>query len=278
MSWTCRRTRRYARGSVGSSAARSSRRLVVALVLVLTFSPILAIKSITVSGNSLVSEKNVQQALVPLHGVPLSRVGHRPGHGAAGGQPAVKDAIVQAEAPNTLQVQIIEFVPVAVLLEGKKRSLGGSRGPGPGIAGAPRTSQSSPPIASSTVTKDPKVFSMLTRVLSELPDKLLANSGSRNGHQQGLRRAQARGRTLVIWGNDQDSALKTKVLEALLGAPKDKECTDQGVRHFQPAAPGGPVTVRQRPKYKKNQRLCGDTRPWSLHVRTTKHSVLIAVA
>ncbi len=117
--------------------------VVVSLVLVLSFSPILAIKNIQVEGNSLVKEKDLQQALEPLHGVPLARVGTGRVMDLLGGQPAVKDAIVQAEVPDTLRIQIIEHHPVAVLTEGSKRSLGGARGPGSGGAGGEGQAQAS---------------------------------------------------------------------------------------------------------------------------------------
>ena len=196
--------------------------LIVVLVLVLTYSPILAIKSITVSGNSLVSDSTVQKALAPLHGIPLSRVGTGRVMELLSGQPAVKDAIVQAEAPNTLQVQVVEFVPVAVLLEGKKRSLVGPEGQR--LASLKEKDKPRlPTIRSSKVTKDPKVFSMLTKVLSELPDKLLANVDHATATSKDFVELRLDGGQLVIWGNDQDSALKTKVLEALLSAPKDKQ-------------------------------------------------------
>lgn len=211
------RTRR--RWIIGGSVVAG---LVVVLVLVLSFSPILAIKAVSVSGNVLVSEAKVQQALEPLHGVPLSRVGTGRVMELLAGQPAVKDAIVQAEAPNTLQVQIVEFVPVAVLLEGKRRSLVGPEGQVLATLGA-KDKPKLPTIRSSKVTKDPKVFSMLTRVLSELPDRLLANVDHATATSKDFVELKLNDGQLVIWGNAQDSALKTQVLEALLGAPKDKK-------------------------------------------------------
>lgn len=211
--------------------------LVVALVLVLTFSPILAIKSITVSGNELVSEKKIQQALEPLHGVPLSRVGTGTVMELLAGEPAVKDAIVQAEANNTLQVQVVEFVPVAVLLEGKQRSLVGPEGQRLAKLGA-KDKPKLPTIRSSKVTKDPKVFAMLTRVLSELPDKLLATVDHATATSKDFVELKLNDGTLVIWGNDQDSALKTKVLEALLGAPKDKKAP---IKVYDISSPQHPV-------------------------------------
>lgn len=196
--------------------------LVTALVLVLSFSPILAIKKIEVEGNSLVKDNTIQQALEPLQRVPLVRVGAGNVMDLLSGQPAVKDAIVQAEVPGTLRVKVIEHHPVAVLVEGSKRSLVGPEGQVLSVLGA-KDKPKLPAVKSTPVTKNPKVFSMLTRVLSELPDKLLATVDHATATSKDFLELKLKDGTLVIWGNDQDSALKIKVLEALLGAPKDKE-------------------------------------------------------
>lgn len=196
--------------------------LVIALVLVLTFSPILAIKSITVSGNTLVSDKKIESALEPLLGVPLSQVGTGKVMELLAGEPVVKDAIVQTGEGHTLEVQIVEFVPVAVLLEGKTRSLVGPDGRVLAKLGK-KDKPVLPTIRSSAVTKDPQVFSMLTRVLSELPDKLLAGVDHATATSKDFVELKLEDGTLVIWGNDEQSALKSEVLAALLGAPKDKK-------------------------------------------------------
>lgn len=213
------RLRTRKRWIIGTSVVAA---LIVTLVLVLSFSPILAIKNIQVEGNSLVKEKDLQRALEPLHGVPLARVGTGKVMELLGGQPAVKDAIVQAEVPDTLRIQIIEHHPVAVLTEGSKRSLVGSEGQVLAVLGE-KDKPKLPTVKSSAVIKNPKVFSMLTQVLSELPDTLLATVDHATATSKDFIELKLKDGTLVIWGNDQESTLKIKVLEALLGAPKDKE-------------------------------------------------------
>ena len=188
----------------------------------LSFSPILAIKNIQVEGNSLVTDKELQDALEPLQGVPLARVGTGKVMELLEGQPAVKDAIVQVEVPDTLRVKIIEHQPVAVLTEGKKRSLVGPEGQVLVVLGA-KDKPKLPTVKSSAVTKNPKVFSMLTKVLSVLPDTLLATVDHATATSKDFIELKLKDGTLVIWGDDQDSTLKIEVLDALLGAPKDKE-------------------------------------------------------
>ncbi|MDO5742933.1 MAG: cell division protein FtsQ/DivIB [Micrococcaceae bacterium] len=211
--------------------------LVIALVLVLTFSPILAIKSITVSGNTLVSDQKIQTALEPLLGVPLSQVGTGKVMELLAGEPVVKDAIVQTAEGNTLEVQIVEFVPVAVLLEGKARSLVGPDGRVLAKLGK-KDKPGLPTIRSSAVTKDPQVFSMLTRVLSELPDKLLASVDHATATSKDFVELKLEDGTLVIWGNDEQSALKSEVLAALLDAPKDKQAP---IKVYDISSPQHPV-------------------------------------
>lgn len=195
---------------------------VVALILVLSFSPILAIQKVKVEGNSLVKDRELEAALEPIHGIPLARVGTGTVMDLLSDIPAIKDAIVQAEIPNTLKVKIIEHEPVAILVDGKSRYLVGAEGQRLLKLGA-KDKNNLPEVKASPVIKDQKVFSMLTRVLSGLPDKLLAKVDHATATSKDFVELNLKGGIKVIWGNDQDLALKTKVLEALLGAKKDEK-------------------------------------------------------
>ena len=195
---------------------------VVALVLVLSFSPILAIQKIKVEGNSLVKDRDLEVALEPMHGIPLARVGTGTVMDLLSDIPAIKDAIVQAEIPNTLKVKIIEHEPVAILVDGSTRYLVGAEGQKLLKLGA-KDKKKLPEVKASAAIKDQKVFSMLTRVLSGLPDKLLAKVDHATATSKDFVELNLNNGIKVIWGNDQDLALKTKVLEALLGAKKDEK-------------------------------------------------------
>jgi cell division protein FtsQ len=153
------------------------------------------------------------------------------------GEPAVQDAIVQAEAPNTLHVQIVEYVPVALLIEGKKRSLVGPEGQVLAQLSA-KAKPKLPTIKSSKATKDPKVFAIVTRVLSELPDKLLATVDHATATSKDFVELTLNDGTLVVWGDAQDAALKNSVLQALLAAPKDKEAP---IKVYDISSPQHPV-------------------------------------
>ncbi|MGL3804946.1 cell division protein FtsQ/DivIB [Paeniglutamicibacter sp. R2-26] len=213
------RLRTRKRWIIGGSIVAAA---IVGLILVLSFSPILAIKNIQIEGNSLVKDKELQRALEPLHGVPLARVGTGKVMELLEGQPAVKDAIVQVEVPETLRVKIIEHQPVAVLTDGSRRSLVGPEGQVLAVLGA-KDKPKLPTVKSNSVVKNPKVFSMLTQVLSVLPDTLLATVDHATATSKDFVELKLKDGTLVIWGDDQESALKIEVLEALLGAPKDKK-------------------------------------------------------
>lgn len=195
---------------------------VVAIILVLSFSPILAIQNIKVEGNSLVKDRDLEVALKPIHGIPLARVGTGTVMELLSDIPAIKDAIVQAEIPNTLKVKIIEHEPVAILVDGSTRYLVGAEGQKLLKLGATEK-KNLPEVKASAAIKDEKVFSMLTRVLSGLPDKLLSKVDHATATSKDFVELNLKGGIKVIWGNDQDLALKTKVLEALLGAKKDEE-------------------------------------------------------
>lgn len=211
--------------------------LVVALVLVLSFSPILAIKNIELEGNSLVKDRDLEAALQPIHGIPLARVGTGTVMELLSDIPAIKDAIVQVEMPNTLKVKIIEHDPVAILVDGSTRYLVGAEGQKLIKLGA-KEKKNLPEVKASAAIKDEKVFSMLTRVLSGLPDKLLAKVDHATATSKDFVELNLNNGIKVIWGNDQDLALKSKVLEALLGAKKDEESP---VKVYDISSPQHPV-------------------------------------
>ena len=212
--------------------------VIVALILVLTFSPILAIKSVEVKGNKLVTQDAVQAALAPLLGVPLSQVGSGRVLGLLQGEPAVADVVIQAEAPGTLYVQVVEYQPVAVLQQGKSFSLVGADGRVLALL-AKRDAVRLPVIKGNGATADPKVFAAVTKVLSELPAGLLrrvdhASAESRNFVELELTNGRS-----VVWGDGSRGRDKSLVLEALLGV-KDK--AKDPVKVYDVSSPDHPVT------------------------------------
>jgi len=211
--------------------------VIVALMLVLLFSPLLAVQTITVEGNKLVPSKTINTALAPLKGVPLPRIGPAQVKDLLADQTPIQDVVVQAHAPGTLEVQIVEYAPVAVvkngansydLVDGEGRALSTVK---------KRESVKLPLIDAKKSKQDPRVFASLTHVLSALPASALkqldhASAQTVDSVELSLSNGQK-----VLWGSDERSGDKSRVLTAFL---KDKK--QQGVGTFDVSTPDHPVT------------------------------------
>lgn len=230
-----RRNRFGRRWIIGGSSVLA---LIVALILVLTFSPVLAIKSVEVKGNKLVSGDVLRSELAPLLGVPLSQVGSGRVLGLLKGEPAIADVVIQAEAPGTLHVQVVEYEPVAVLQEGSKFSLVGADGRVL-VPLAKRGAVKLPVIKGNGATADPKVFAVVTKVLSELPEDLLAKVDHASAESRDFVELKLTNGRSVVWGDGSRGRDKALVLEALLGV-KDK--SKKPVRVYDVSSPDHPVT------------------------------------
>jgi cell division protein FtsQ len=210
--------------------------LIVAMMLVLAYSPLLAVKTVQFEGNVLTPDKAVRTALDPLKGTPLPQIGPAKVKDLLSGQPAVKDVVVQAEAPSTLQVTVIEYQPVAVIKSGKKYDL--VAGDGRRLASVARRADAELPlIDGAKLGGDEKVFASVTRVLSALPASVLKeldHAGAKTIDSVEL--TLTNGKT-VLWGNDDRSADKARVLEAFLGAKQDAS-----VKVYDLSTPDQPVT------------------------------------
>lgn len=212
--------------------------LIIAVILMLTYSPILAIKAIEVTGNKLVSEKQIQRMLEPLHGVPLSQVGAGRVLGLLGGEPAVADVVIQAEAQGTLRVQVIEHVPVAVLQKGSSYSLVSSDG----LVLAPlakRDAAKLPVIKGNGATANPKVFAVVTQVLAELPQDLLVKVDHASATSKNFVELKLSNGRSVVWGDGSRGHEKALVLDALLGV---KDRAGDPVKVYDVSSPDHPVT------------------------------------
>lgn len=213
--------------------------LIVALILVLLYSPLLAVKNIEVQGIELAREAAVREALEPLVGTPLPGIGPASVQRLLEGQPAVKDVVVQAEAPSTLRVEVIEYAPVAIVeSKGKFRLVAED-----GRALAPlakRDGADLPVIDAGVSAADPKVFATVTKVLASLPESVLNRmdkAGAKTIDSVELRLVN--GQT-VLWGNAERNADKARVVEALLKTKNEPDAA--AVKVYDVTSPDHPVT------------------------------------
>lgn len=219
---------------IGAAAAAV---MVVALILVLVFSPVLAIKTITVTGTDLTSKKTVDEALAPLKEQPLPQVGDDDVRPLLEGLPAVLDVTVEARPPSELAVEITERIPVAVLETGKTFALIDAEGKRIGSV-KERKSAELPLIDESAASKDQDIFRTITAVLSALPADVLAQLEHASAKSIDSVELQLTNGQKVLWGNDSQLELKAKVFEALLNAPEP----EVEVEVYDVSTPTMPVT------------------------------------
>lgn len=198
--------------------------VVIAVLLAVIFlSPALAVKSISIEGAELTESSEITEALEPLKGTPLARVGEREVYGHLDHLPAVESVEVVAKPPSELHVRIIEHLPVAVLKDGKKFVLIDESGTELATV-AKRSEAKLPLIDGAKAAEDPDVFASITGVLSALPPTVLEQLDHASAQSVDSVELQLASGQKVLWGNAGEQELKATVLQALLQAKgvKDK--------------------------------------------------------
>ncbi|MCU1631885.1 MAG: peptidase [Micrococcaceae bacterium] len=231
-------------------APRRSHRLrnlllaITAVVLVLggvvayvIFSPALALRAVVVEGNALVATAEIESALAPLTGTPLTRISTGEVRALLDDQAPIEDVEIAAEPPSTLVVTVQERVPVAVLQEGGDFVLIDSEGRQLTTV-AERDQVKLPLIDGGTNAVNSEVFSSITAVLAELPVSILSRLNNASAASVDSIRLSLTGDQRIFWGSSERSAEKAKVLEAMLAIPE----SDPPVREFDVSTPDRPVT------------------------------------
>ena len=231
-----RRRRRWVAIAVGIAAA-----LVAGLLAVVLFTPLIAVRTITVQGTHMLTPAQVEGVLEPVRGRPLARVGDDEVLGLLKQLVQVKDARVRAEPPDTLVVAVSERVPVALV----KQEGGLLIVDGEGVVLGNAADEEEYPVpvidgASMPVGQD--VFRAVTAVLSALPADVLGQLATASAESaDSVQLKLADGRT-VIWGNADERELKSRVLQALVKAADEAQPGQAPVRVFDVSVPRHPVT------------------------------------
>ncbi|TJY70726.1 FtsQ-type POTRA domain-containing protein [Arthrobacter sp. CAU 1506] len=191
--------------------------LLAVMMSVIFLSPALAVKTITVEGTKLTDSAALSEALEPLKGIPLARVGEREVAGHVDHLPAVESVEVVAKPPSELHVRIIEHTPVAVLKDGKKFVLIDESGKA--LASVRKRSEAKLPlIDGDKAAEDPDVFASITGVLGALSPEVLKQLDHASARSVDSVELQLSNGQKVLWGNAGQQELKATVLQALLQA------------------------------------------------------------
>lgn len=187
----------------------------VLLVLATTFTPLLSIDKIVVSGESRVPEKQLQNVLKKYLGTPLTTISDASVASDLKGFPIIESISLVSKPPHTLEVRITERTPIAIVVQGGTQYLYDPAGVRLGEA----TGYEKLPTV--IVTGNPKnstTYRQAIDVILALPLQLLdrvayIQAKTRDNVTLRLRGASAQN---VIWGDSENSILKSKVLKTLL--------------------------------------------------------------
>lgn len=212
--------------------------LVCALLAAAIFSPVLAVRTVSVSGTRLVTTEQVQAALEPLKGKPLPQISDEEVSRLLAPLVQIKSVSTQARPPSGLVVQVLERVPVALVKQGEQYEL-------VDVDGVVLASPADPaaialPVidgGAGTIGKD--LFQATAAVLGALPLDVLSKLSNASAQSVDAVELKLVDGQTIIWGNAGEKELKAKVLEALLKVPADPK---NPVRVYDVSAPRHPVT------------------------------------
>lgn len=229
--------------------AKRRRRIVLSTVAVIAvviagilaaavYSPWLAVRTVTVEGTRLLSPDKVSAALAPLQGKPLPQISDADVSALLQPLVQVKAVTSQARPPSTLQVKVIERVPVALVKQGEAFQLVDADGVELGSTPDP-ASVKLPVIDSGGGAVPQDLFHAVTGVLGALPPDVLARLSDASAKSVDAVELKLVDGQTIVWGNAGEKELKARVLAALLKAPADPK---NPVRIYDVSAPRHPVT------------------------------------
>jgi len=198
--------------------------IVTAFVAVLIagaiYSPVLAVRTITVDGTKLLTPEAVQKALSGVEGKPLPQVSEQEVNELLKPLIQVRSATVEARPPSELLVHVHERVPVALLKQGDSFVMVDVDGVQLG-ATQDQSAVALPLIDAGAGATNTGLFKAIAAVLNTLPADVLARMSTASAASADAVELKLVDGKTVVWGNAEDKELKAKALEALLKMPPD---------------------------------------------------------
>ncbi|MDJ0356940.1 FtsQ-type POTRA domain-containing protein [Paenarthrobacter sp. PH39-S1] len=219
--------------------------VVAAVLAIAMFSPLLALKTITVDGNKLATTGVIQAALAPLKDKPLPQIDQAQVEHLLAPLQQVRSVSVEARPPSSLLVHVLEREPVALLKTDQQYimvdpdgiQLGGTADP---------AAVALPLIDGGTAVIGKETFKAMAGVLAALPQTVLAKLEHASAASPDAVELTLNDGKTIIWGNASEKELKAKVLEALLNAPAPTAAVGKpapaAVQVYDVSTPRHPVT------------------------------------
>jgi len=208
----------------------------VGLVLVAVYSPLLALKTIEVSGTERIDPVAVESALAGQLGTPLALVDYSRITKELSAFPLIRSYITASVPPDTVRVQIVERQPIGVVQASP--TVFQLVDPAGVIVQESEVAPAGVPLIdlAGGLTSGP-AFRAVADVLISLPDALRAQVTSVSARtKDDVRLVLAGVGQSVVWGSAADSGRKGVLLAALIAV------TDSGrAGEFDVSAPGNGI-------------------------------------
>ncbi|TVU59076.1 FtsQ-type POTRA domain-containing protein [Paenarthrobacter nitroguajacolicus] len=211
---------------------------VAALIAGAVYSPVLAVRTVTVDGTTLLTPDAVQKALSELEGKPLPQVSEQEINELLKPLVQVRSATMEARPPSELLVHVNERVPVALLKQGDSFVMVDVDGVQLG-ATKDQSAVALPLIDAGAGATNTELFKAIAAVLDTLPADVLARMSTASAASADAVELKLVDGKTVVWGNAEDRELKAKALEALLKMPADPKVP---VRVYDVSVPRHPFT------------------------------------
>lgn len=242
-----RRRRRYERAEARrfTQATRTRRRkylialagaVVLVLLVVLTaYSPLLAVRTITVEGASRVDAAAVSAALDDQLGRPLTLVDFGEVKRTLETFPLIQSYVTEARPPDTLVVRIVERRPVVTVAVDGGFSLVDAAGVV--VETTPERAAGYPIIDTAATPVDSPGFAAASSVLLALTPEFLAQVDSVSAPTPDSVTLALTSGQRVVWGSAEDSALKARIVASMISNPGIPNVTEYDV-----SSPEAPIT------------------------------------
>ena len=228
-------TRRARNRTIGFAVAGALLATVIVLIFAAVYSPILALRTITIDGTSRIDAAEVQTAVDGQLGTPLALLDHDAITRDLTVFPLIRSYVTEIVPPDTLRIHITERAPVGSVKTGEIYELVDPAGivlqqSAERIEGVPILN-----VPSGDLTGP--AFSSMVAVLLALPPETLAQVDSVTASTQDdvalVLTGVGQG---VTWGSADDSVRKASLLKALIGLTDPNQ---PGV--FDVSAPGNGI-------------------------------------
>ena len=207
----------------------------VTLVVVAVYSPILALRTITVDGTSRVDAAGVSSAVDGQLGTPLALIDFSRITKELSAFPLIRSYVTETVPPDTLIIHVTERQPVGQLKVAAGYTLVDPAGVT--IQDTPDAAPGVPVIDLGTASPSSPAFASVVEVLLAMPPALLAQVSTITAHtQDDVSLVLTGGGQSVRWGSAENSAKKAALLAALI-AVTDPSTAGQ----FDVSAPGNGI-------------------------------------